>query len=813
MKMKKKTSSTRAKSSNKFLNKNKLSEIKLSNEEVIRELKFKLRGHIELSKEQNIIQLIILLNTLNGINPFISSSYFISDETKLEAIQIIKKIIELMKKINIFLFYFKHYKIEEKIIRRIVPNFKYNFYKKEEIIYKEGEPSNRFYFLIKGKISFRKKTILVDEPEPKMIEKFTLGEGAHFGEWDIIYDRKKKTSAVCIEDSHIISVDKDTFKDYFETKITKVESEVKNMIKNFLMKYMTLPAIKIERFIQTDIKTLFFKRNEVIYREGDNNCFLFMINNGEANLIKNFSKGEYSFLKKYQYQSEYIKNMAKRIDYKGVINNAFNKRDNFDFLKHKKNKEKEEEEKEEEEKEEKEKENNENSKRSSIKPSVNNSTKSIKMQSKDKNNDKVIDNKENKKDNNNETNNLNSDKNKDDDALNKSSESMKLDLLLEKNNYQTIISLNKGSVGGLEICTGITKFKYSLVSNSDFTSVFKIDLRQLDGEHLTELMLNLLPLFIDFERKIHLQIKKLKYVDSNLLPETCQKFNKKNHIENYYFKEEENDEIYIKNIQKIDGMFQFNEGGFIKMNPYNLRLHQKKNELKELLKDNSRRDKRAHSFLQLYVNEQNSKLKFRGMKKIIPVIPNYEIIDNRFDNLTNKNNEENIKDNNIKPSGIYYSLVNGKNYFYLIDNNILLGKSINKSKCISRNDMFSKKYQEMFDKLQPKSKYLKNVNQNKRLSSLKLYRLKNKKINYRKMFINDNNYMRDLMIQKNKNSLHCFDIDIPKLKNKKELSKSTPKFSESNDRILTLNNYFNNKKLTFFDTGKYDIPLLTEINN
>ena len=29
-------------------------------------------------------------------------------------------------------------------------------------------------------------------------------------------------------------------------------------------------------------------------------------------------------------------------------------------------------------------------------------------------------------------------------------------------------------------------------------------------------MLNLLPMFIEFERKIHLQIKKLKYIDYNL---------------------------------------------------------------------------------------------------------------------------------------------------------------------------------------------------------------------------------------------------------------------------------------------------------
>ena len=811
----KKIFSSRVKASNKLIDKYKIPELKLSSEENIRAFKFKLRGHRELSKEQNIVQLIILLYTLNGINPFISGTFFLSEETKVESMQIIKKIIELMKKINIFLFYFKHYKIEEKIIQKIIPNFKYNFYKKDELVFKEGDPSNRFYFLMKGKISFRKKTLLVDVIEPQMIEKFSLGEGSHFGEWDIIYERKKKTSAVCIEDSHIVSVDRETFKDFFESRVTKVESEVKNMIKNFLMKYMTLPAIKIERFIQTDIKTLFFKRNEVIYREGDNNCFLFMINNGEANLIQNFSKGEYSFLMKYQYPSEYIKNLARRIDYKGVIRNAFSKKEHLDYFNNTSNlnqEEKKEEKKEEEQDEDKGnkeiKENKENVKKSKL-------IKQNKENEKAKNKDKTTDNKKNNKNNNEETNketdnNLNVDKNKDEDILDKSSESLKLDLLLDRKTYQNIVILNKGSVGGLEICTGITKFKYSLISNSDFTSVFKIDLRQLDGEHLTEFMLNLLPLFIDFERKIHLQIKKLKYFDANLLPETCQKYNKKSNVENYYFKEEENDQIYIKNIQKIDGMFQFNEGGFIKMNPYNLNLHRKKNELKELLKENSRRDKRANSFLQLYVNEQNSKLKFRGMKKLIPVIPNYEIIDNRFD-IINRHNEDNEKESDIRPSGIYYSLVNGKNCFYLIDNNLLSGKSINKSKHLNKNDMYSKKYQEMFDKLQPKSKFSRNNNKNKRITSLKLYRLKNKKINYRKMFVNDNNYMRDLMIQKNKTSIHCFDANLFKLKNKTEFSKSAQKSNELSDRMNTLN--YNNKKLTFYDTGKYDIPLLTEINN
>ena len=862
---KKRLYSSMKKSSNKKIEKKKQTELKLCSELEIRDLKFKLRGNPVLSKDTNLIKLIVLLKTLNGVNPINTpSSYYISEDTKIEALQIVKKILEILKNINIFLFYFKHYKIDDRIIQRIIPNLKYNFYQKDELVFKEGDLSNKFYFLLKGKISFRKKTLLLTHPEPQMIEKFTHEEGAHFGEWDIIYERKKKTSAVCVEDCHIISVDRDTFKEYFEGKLTKVEAEVKNMLKNFLMKYMTLPAIKIERFIQTNIETLFFKRNEVIYREGDNNSFLFMINNGEANLIQNFSKAEYSFLMKYQYPSEYIKNMAKRIDYRGVIKNAFGGNDNNDNNDNNNNNDDnnnddnnndnnennndENNENNNENNNNNEIENNGNSKenekndkdindnnnnqiQSNIKTDNNNNNNNqiqtyVKQENNDnKNNNDIkndIENVNHNENNNEEQKNNNNDfnfenfkediilDNKEDNIDKNNDDSLKLDLLLERRGIQNIVSLNRGSIGGLEICTGITKFKYSLISNSDFTSVFKIDLRPLDGEHLTEFMLNLLPMFIDFERKIHLQIKKLKFIDSNLLPESCQKYNKKNNTENYYFKDEENDEIHIKNIQKIDTMFQFNEGGFIKMNNYNMRLHKKKNELKEILKDNSRKDKKTELFLKEYVNEQNSKLKFRGMKTIRPIIPNYEIIDNRYDNINFKNKDNN-KEDDIKPSGTYYALVNGKNYYYLIDNNLLLGKPENKLKYTNRNNVYSKKSQEMFDRLLPKSYFRKYRIQKKRVTSLKLHRLDSQKINYKQLFINDNNYMRDLIVQRNKNNIHCYDMNIVKFKNK--ISKSLPKIGESNDKLYTLNNNYHKKKMTFYDTGKYDIPLLTEINN
>lgn len=458
--------------------KENLRELFLSNEQEIRAFRFDLTSHHpELAKEENIIQLLVNIKTLKGINPLVNNSlFYISQETKSEALLIVKRTLELLKQINIFLFFFQHYRMDDRIIQKIIPNLKHNFYKKDELIYKEGDASNSFYFLVKGKVSFKRKVILVNEQETKFVEKTVLGEGSHFGDLDIIYDRKK-LSAFCVEDTHIISVDKETFKDLFETRITKVEAEVKSMLKNFLMQYMTLPAIKIERFIQNNIETLFFKRNEVIYREGDNNSYLYMINSGEANLVQKFSRGEYSFLLKYQYSDEYIKNMAKRIDYKGVVKSAYQKIFN-------------------------------------IHPNPREYYEYNTI------NDRSDSNREKRGGNSHRSNAKR-------DSTETNSESLKLDLILERPNYQVVSNLEKGSLGGLEICTGITKFKYSLITNSDFVSVFKIDLNQLDGEHLTEFMLNLLPIFIKLEKKIRLQVKKMKYIDSNILPDNCQNLTKK----------------------------------------------------------------------------------------------------------------------------------------------------------------------------------------------------------------------------------------------------------------------------------------------
>ena len=763
--------------------KDKLKELKLCDEKELREFKVKLKLCKELSKEKNILYFLILLKSLNGVNPFINySSYYIEESTRVSALKTIKKIMALFNQMNIFFFYFKYYRIDEKIIQKIIPHLKYTFYPKDSTVFKEGDFSTQFYFLLKGKISFKKKIISSTLPHPKYIEKFKLGDNTHFGEWDIVYERKKKNTAFCEEDCHIIAIDRDIFKDYLEQRVNKVESEFKILIKKTLMKYMIIPETKIDRLIQSDIQTLFFRRGEIIYREGDINTFLFLINSGEANLFQNFQKCEYSFLQNNQYSMEFIKNMAKRIDYKSIMKEAYDKYNHLN---------------------------------SNTNLNHHAEKNNIDVSYEESNNINLSPEKLEQSDNNTTNNNLNNTKEENKETISDKNtlDTLKLDLLLEKKNMKSILSLSKGSISGLEICTGITKFKYSLISNSDFTSVFKIDLKKLEVEHLTELMINLLPLFIESERKIHYQIKKLKFIDSNLLPESCQKYSKKNPKENYFFKDEENDDKYKRRIQRIDKMFDTNEGGFIKMNKYNMNLQKKKNELKDLIKENSRKDKKAYNYLNSFINEQNCKFKFRGVKKITPIIPNLEIFDKKFENRYKLvKDQQDFEKENEKNSDIYQATVNNKNLYYLIDNNILSGKKRKFSaKSFHKDFFFTKKTQEMFNNLYTKgdmSKF-KPPPSKKRTISTQIRTIKKNNMNIKNLFIDTNNYMRDLVVKKNKKNVHCFETDIFVTSNKR-LIKKLKENNSVTEYFKTYGNMMDIKKITFFNTGKYDIPLITE---
>ena len=492
-------------------------------------------------------------------NEFLTKKIYDESEPESQMKFVTVKLAKLLKRHKTFCHFFYFYHIDDYNIQKIASVIKYKFFEKNKYIYLENDNSTHFYFIVKGKVSFRKKIQSIKTNKMEYQERLVLSENNYFGEWDIVYERKRKLSCFCITDCHLMLINKDTFKNLLEEKILKGQSDKKNFLVKFFNAFLTIPLIKLERFIQNSIETLFFNRNDMIYREGGKNKYLYIIYNGEANLIKNLHLGEFSLLPKFNQTIERLQEKTKKINYVNLIKNV-----------------------------------------------------NIKENNSDKN-------------------------------------PILLDMSLNKVNYQVVSKLTKGSIGGLEITTGNTEFKYSLISNSDFTTLLKVNLLQMEDEHLKCFMQNLLPIFLQYEKKIHSQIKLIKYIDNNVLPSSCQKYkdlsfenlkNNKNFYDtlNISIDEDDNDERFKNVIHKIDEKFDVNEAGFIKMNDYNLELHKQKNIIKEQLRDNKRKEIKIENFINKYIDEQNAILKYSSVKLLNMSNDNIHQI-NDIINLNNQNHK------------------------------------------------------------------------------------------------------------------------------------------------------------------------------
>ena len=733
-----------------------------------------------------LLQSIKLLKEINikKINPQKTDD---NNETKIK--YLINNIVKLIKSNRGLYNFFAYNKIDDKILYRLAPIIQFQQKEKDSYIWEENDNSTKVYYLLKGKISFRKNMGGFQDKE-----KFILNENNIFGMLDIIYERKRKLSCICLTDCSYLYFEKDFFKKYLEERVNKIETERKSFLVKFFNTYITIPLIKLERFISNHAEMLFFGKNEIIYQEGDANKCLYIIFIGEANLMKNINKGEFFVLSKFNQSIERLKERAKNIDYISIIKN------------------------------------DENNNNNEIEENINHNN---------------------------------------------------LDFTLNKSNYKIISTLSKGSLGGLEISTGMTKFKYDLISNSSFCAVIKIKLEYLEDEHLKTLMINLLPVFIQTEKKIHLQIKKIKYIDHNIIPPSCQKYkdisnlinnnssiennkqisniktndinNNNNMLNNMLIKNtdknnihninnlannniinsnnnniinqnyinisingNENDKTYKKIIQKIDDKFDTNEGGFIKMNNFNMNLCKQKYFLKEQLKDSRRRDIKIFNFIKKYRKECSNDLKCSAVKM------NYLLSDeskknNYFELILSKNkyNNKNKKKNNSKsefkiwhfPSPRKKSHLNiNTNFFnFLIKNKKNKHKKIQSAKITKRQ--YQKRLNEIFEDYYNKTYLRKDYSKKEdtedhKLVSIQLLREDGWQ-KYKKMNIinSGDDFIKELIVLKGKKY--------------KDEGTNTYDVSDRNNNIDTMSTYYNDKKcMTQFNSiNEFNKTLSNNENN
>ena len=605
---------------NKYFEFNELKSNEIMEETFIY-LKMKLSSFPELSKDNNTINLILSIFSLK-VNTLKN------DEIKIEFIK--NNIIKLMKSHDAFRYFIYNNHIDDKILLRIIPYLKYEHILKNVCFSKEGDNSNKIYFILKGQVSFRKKINNLRNSSLRDEEKFVLSNNANFGQWDILYERKRKLSFLTLTDCHIISIEKEVFKRFLEEKILKGEQEKKIFVTKFLRNNVTLTANKIDNII-INMKVLHFKKGDIIYKEGDIKKSIFLIYRGEVKLIKKVKNGEFYLIDKFSESIVNLQRKAKNVDYLELVKSNDNEDES-----HKNN------------------------------TNYNYNQKYLKQQS----NSKEI------------------------------KVPMTLDLMIDKSIYQDLVILGRGRLGGLEATTGILKSKYSMIANSDYTTIFQIQLINFE-ERLKELMVNLLPEFIKLEKEIHSRIKHIKYIDNKVIPLNCQKFKvdqrkKKNLVLNPL----ENNEVFFKEIKKINDKFDVNEGGFIKINEFNLKLNNQKNLLKEQLIDNKRKDLKVDCYIKKNEDIENSKLRYTGVKMNCKSAKKFK------ENLPNINNNNNINFNddiskNVE-NGIFspnISKINKKSFFITNTTKKEKDSSAKKIKKDMSHSNFTKKTLEIFDKV------------------------------------------------------------------------------------------------------------------
>ena len=262
-------------------------------------LKRKLLFSEELKKDFQTLQLIL--------NIFLFKSYSLIKN--FQETRILKKeIFILLKNHDAFRYFLYNNGIDDNTLFKIIPHLKYKHFIKDRIICKEGDDSLFMYFILSGRISIMKGT-------NKLIQVKEINEKENFGQWDIIYHRKRKFSYYASEDCHILIIDKYILRKYLQEKLIKGEDELKTFITKFLQNNEINALFRIERVIQ-NMKLLYYRKGEIIYKEGEENTNIYLIYKGETKLVKKIENGEFNYVENLNDNILKIQEKAKNLNYK-----------------------------------------------------------------------------------------------------------------------------------------------------------------------------------------------------------------------------------------------------------------------------------------------------------------------------------------------------------------------------------------------------------------------------------------------------------------------------------------------------------------
>jgi CRP-like cAMP-binding protein len=162
-----------------------------------------------------------------------------------------------------FVKYCKIHNIDDDNIIQAALHLNCRYIKKDEYVFRQMDDSDAFYGVIKGKISIQSETYqYIDEGRDilkgktrrvtinlkiprtsgesyRLIENrlFVLSEGYCFGEWGLVNDAKRATSAKAIEDTVLFYLEKKEFKNTLNQCFAKLTADRKTFIRDTILPY------------------------------------------------------------------------------------------------------------------------------------------------------------------------------------------------------------------------------------------------------------------------------------------------------------------------------------------------------------------------------------------------------------------------------------------------------------------------------------------------------------------------------------------------------------------------------------------------
>ena len=156
-----------------------------------------------------------------------------------------------------------------------------------EQIFEQNDPGDKFYIVYSGKIRILQKNDVQNE-----INLGVRTRGDHFGETALITDNPRNASARSVEDSVLLSIDKDSFNEFLFSKPSLREyfdkfirsTSIYHFLK-FSTNLSVLPPHDIRELI-SKFNSEFYKEGDLVFRQGVKSDKFYIIESGKAKVVR-----------------------------------------------------------------------------------------------------------------------------------------------------------------------------------------------------------------------------------------------------------------------------------------------------------------------------------------------------------------------------------------------------------------------------------------------------------------------------------------------------------------------------------------------